>query len=149
MARLLGTDFSKLEAKIRLFTNMNENERSITTEVNNIILDGSPIEETPLSEKSKILYEINLIRTEVETLYHEKQNSEMCGLHALYNALQYRMFTAADWILIADELQLQESQLYYDQASVESDIYRSNYGNFNSDVLILALEKKTSLLKDT
>ena len=44
MARLLGTDFSKLEAKIRLFTNMNENERSITTEVNNIILDGSPIE---------------------------------------------------------------------------------------------------------
>lgn len=49
LARLLGTDFSKLEALIRLFTNMNENERSITTKINNIILDASPIAETTLS----------------------------------------------------------------------------------------------------
>lgn len=71
----------------------------------------------------------------------------MCGLHALNNALQYSFFTSNFLIQIAKNLQIKEEQLYYDLSNVDKNIYSNSFGNFNSEVLVTALEKKNFEVK--
>lgn len=99
------------------------------------------------NDERKILDEINRVRTDVSELYHENQYQEMCGLHALNNALQYSFFTSNYLIQIAKNLQIKEEQLYYDLSNVDKNIYSNSFGNFNSKVLVTALEKKNFEVK--
>jgi hypothetical protein len=70
--------------------------------------------------------QISKIRQNADELYHEKQESMLCGLHAINNALQYKLVTVEEMRSTADFLQIEEEKLF---------------GNFNSEVISYVLER--------
>ena len=90
----------------------------------------------------EILAEIQKIRINKDELYFEKQKEALCGSHALNNALQFPMFDKNFLISCAKLLQIKESNLYFDIDDVQNNVYSDDSGNFNIDVLEVALGKK-------
>ena len=56
------------------------------------------------------------------------------------------MFEKNFLIECAEQLQINESRLYIDNDNIESNVYSNNSGNFNVDVLEVALGKKNFTL---
>ena len=84
------------------------------------------------------------------SLYHEKQLSSLCGVHALNNMLQGPYFGAGDLAQLALRLDEAEQNLLDERASamVEARSHRidQNTGDFSIDVLVAALEAHAVLL---
>lgn len=75
-------------------------------------------------------------------IYHERQESALCGQHCLNNLLQGPLFTAADLASIAAELDSQERALgthERDSANVDDS------GNFSIQVLRVALQRYSGI----
>lgn len=69
-------------------------------------------------------------------IYHERQESALCGQHCLNNLLQGPFFTAPDLASIAAELDMKERELgIYASANVDDS------GNFSIQVLRSALQR--------
>ena len=75
-------------------------------------------------------------------LYHEKQLSSLCGVHALNNLLQGPYFGAGDLAEIAHELDAQEAALLGGSAPMMSHRVDPNTGDFSIEVLAAALNKR-------
>ncbi len=88
-----------------------------------------------------IIEKIKQKRLSFKEIYFEKQQEALCGLHALNNALQYKLFTKSELTYNAQQLEIQEKQLYYNKEM--ENIYYDDVGNFNTDVLELSLRKKS------
>jgi ataxin-3 len=85
------------------------------------------------------------------SLYHEKQVSSLCGVHALNNLLQGPAFGAGDLASIALRLDEAERSLLDDDekavaAAGPSHRVDPNTGDFSLDVLAAALEAHTASL---
>jgi hypothetical protein len=89
--------------------------------------------------------EISKIRTNLNELYFESQKEALCGMHALNNALQFPLFKRNDLVSIANQLQISEENLNENQ--IDKNIYGDEEGNFNVDVLFMALKSKKINLK--
>ena len=86
----------------------------------------------------QILKEINKLRFEIKDFYFEAQKNLLCGLHALNNALQYRLITKEEIFQSAKELKMDSDKLLY----LEKNYYYNDNGNFNIHVLEHVLNKK-------
>jgi ataxin-3 len=73
-------------------------------------------------------------------IYHEQQESALCGQHCLNNLLQGPYFTAVDLANIAEELDEQERALG-NQESLRSSANVDDSGNFSIQVLRSALQR--------
>lgn len=73
-------------------------------------------------------------------IYHEQQDSLLCGQHCLNNLLQAQIFTAIDLGEIANELDQKEFELYGGAVQNESANV-DNSGNFSIQVLRCALQR--------
>ena len=67
-----------------------------------------------------------------ESLYHETQLLELCGLHALNNALQRRVFAKKDLDEIA--LHLYEMEKTITDHYIENEYFNPESGNYNLSV---------------
>eukprot|EP01031_Cornospumella_fuschlensis_P036483 gene36483-44260_t len=72
-------------------------------------------------------------------VYHEVQESALCGQHCLNNLLQGPFFTAVDLATIAQDLDEQE-RLLGNQDSLRASANVDNSGNFSIQVLRTALQ---------
>jgi hypothetical protein len=126
--RITGANVSKLRKKINLITSSFNS--SNLNEIDNITVSNN---------EQEIMEQISKIRQNADELYHEKQESMLCGLHAINNALQYKLVTVEEMRSTADFLQIEEEKLYED---ADQNIYQNEFGNFNSEVISYVLERK-------
>lgn len=81
-------------------------------------------------------------------LYHERQESALCGLHALNNLCQGPYYAAGDLATIAHDLDSRERQLGLDKTHASENVDAS--GNFSIQVLDEALRRAHAVsLEDT
>jgi Ataxin-3 len=73
-------------------------------------------------------------------VYHERQESALCGQHCLNNLLQGPYFTAPDLASIAAELDIQERALGNNE-SMRASANVDDSGNFSIQVLRVALQR--------
>lgn len=82
---------------------------------------------------------------EMTSLYHEKQLSSLCGVHALNNLLQGPHFGAGDLAAIALRLDEDERKLLDEPSITAADLRThridQNTGDFSIDVLFAALDQ--------
>ena len=74
-------------------------------------------------------------------LYHEKQLSAMCGVHALNNLLQGPYFGAGDLAEVAHHLDAEEHALLGGPSGLASHRVDLLTGDFNIEVLAAALQR--------
>ncbi len=61
-----------------------------------------------------------------DTIYHERQSRQFCGLHCINNMFQRKVYTKQEMDSIADEMYQKELALYQDETKPNSKILLSN-----------------------
>ena len=84
---------------------------------------------------------MQLQKSNEKSIYHEKQRSNLCGLHALNSALQGPVFTEHMLKEIAEDLFNQEKALLFLETAVQNR-YCDEAGNYSVEVLSNALNLK-------
>lgn len=81
-------------------------------------------------------------------IYHERQRSQMCGLHAVNSMLQEQAFTKADFYRICDELSPPPTGFF--ARLLTSNPHRNNWlhtGDFDVNVLLRALNERSHAIR--
>lgn len=84
----------------------------------------------------------------VGEVYHERQRSQMCGLHAVNSMLQEQAFTKADFYRICDELSPPPTGFF--ARLLTSNPHRNNWlhtGDFDVNVLLRALNERAHAIR--